>query len=278
MGLLYNRLLINRLLIILNEENPDSTYYHIALTMLRHNETLHEIPIHKLAELCNVSKSTISKFIRMIGYEDFADFRYATAFTDSHMERSNYFTNVMGYIRQNSMDAYICSVYQDIAATYTLLDWSAIDRLVRDLDRYQKVAAFGLMFSETAALDFQTKLAHSQKFIVTNLNDLKQEQFIRNADKDTLLIIFSDSGQFIDKYANVDDLEGKPLFSQTKARVVLVTSNTAMAKDPRVDYCIFYKKTRSICNHRILYGILTDIIAYKYWEYAQNQSLPESGA
>ncbi len=92
------------------------------------------------------------------------------------------------------------------------------------------------------------------------------------------IIIQSSADQPSAHYPNVDDLEGKPLFSQTKARVVLVTSNTAMANDPRVDYCIFYKKTRSICNHRILYGILTDIIAYKYWEYAQNQSLTESGA
>ena len=274
MGILYNRLLI-----ILNDEDPDSTYYHIALVMLRHLESLHEIPIHKLAELCDVSKSTISKFIRFIGYEDFADYRYAAVFEQNkYYNRFNYASNVMEYIEDHSIDSYIFSVQQDIAVTYEYLDWSAIDRLILDLDRYQKVAAFGLMFSETAALDFQTKLAHSQKFIVTNLNDLKQEQFIRNADKGTLLIIFSDSGQFIDKYANVDDLEGKPLFSQTKARVVLVTSNTAMANDPRVDYCIFYKKTRSICSHRILYGILTDIIAYKYWEYAQNQSLPESGA
>ena len=274
MGILYNRLLI-----ILNDEDPGSTYYHIALVMLRHLESLHEIPIHKLAELCDVSKSTISKFIRFIGYEDFADYRYAAVFEQNkYYNRFNYATNVMEYIEDHSIDSYIFSVQQDIAVTYEYLDWSAIDRLVLDLVHYKKIAAFGLMFSETAALDFQIKLAYNKKFIVTNLNDQKQERFIRNADEDTLLIIFSDSGQFIDKYNTIADFLDKKIFNETKAKVVLITSNPDMAQDPRVAYCIFYKKTRSICNHRILYGILTDIIAYKYWEYAQNQSLPESGA
>ena len=101
MGILYNRLLI-----ILNDEDPDSTYYHIALVMLRHLESLHEIPIHKLAELCDVSKSTISKFIRFIGYEDFADYRYAAVFEQNkYYNRFNYASNVMEYIEDHSIKA-----------------------------------------------------------------------------------------------------------------------------------------------------------------------------
>lgn len=38
-------MLFNRLLIILNDENPDSTYYHIALTMLQHIYELHDYSI-----------------------------------------------------------------------------------------------------------------------------------------------------------------------------------------------------------------------------------------
>lgn len=103
MGILYFRLLI-----ILNEEDSESTYYHIAVVMLRHFKQLNEYSIIQLAELCDVSKSTISKFIRYIGYEDFADFRYATLLQENkYGNQFNYETNVMNFIERNSLDTYI---------------------------------------------------------------------------------------------------------------------------------------------------------------------------
>lgn len=265
MGILYNRLMI-----ILNEESLDSTYYHIAFVMLRYIQTLHEIPINRLAELCNVSKSTISKFVHFIGYENFSDFRYAAIFENNKYNADhNYVANVMEYIEQNSIDSYFMTLYQDIGMTYQNMDWAALDRLVKDIAHYKLVAAFGLMFSESAALDFQTKLAYNGKIIITNLNDQKQFQFIQNAGKDTLIIIFSDSGDYINQYrqSQIDEFSNKQVFSQTKAKVVLITSNKNMKHDSHIAYGIYYEKTRSMCTHRIIYGMLTDIIAYKYREY-----------
>ena len=63
MGILYDRLLI-----LLNESSSDSTFYHIALAMLQNMELLHSLAINEVADLCRVSKSTISKFIRALGY------------------------------------------------------------------------------------------------------------------------------------------------------------------------------------------------------------------
>lgn len=263
MGMLYNRLLI-----ILNEESSDSTYYHIARLMLKYFEELSSMSIDKLAKICDVSKSTISKFIRFIGYEDFADFKYASIFQeDKYGYKSSYVKDVMNYIEHNSMESFILAIQQDISASFMKLDWDKINRLVSDIAHYEKVAAFGLLFSETAALDLQIKLAYNKKFIVTNQNDLKQEQYIVNADKDTLIIIFSDSGMYIDRYQKIGDFSNKHIFTKTKAKVVVITSNAEMEQDPRVSYTICYKKTTDLCTHRIVYGVLTDIIAYKYREY-----------
>lgn len=262
MGMLHNRLLI-----ILNEESSESTYYHIAVMMLRNFLELHELSIIDLAELCDVSKSTISKFIRYIGYEDFSDFRYATLIQDNKYGNDfNYATNVMNFIELNSLDTYILTIQQDILATYQNIDWEAIDMLVRDLMNYKRVGAFGLMFSETAAMDLQTKLSYNRKFIVTNLNDIKQEKFVEEAGEDTLIIVFSDSGEFLDKYRRIHDFSNKGAFNKTKAKIVLITSNESMKNDPRVAYCVSYKKTRSMSTHRIVYGVLTDIIAFKFRE------------
>lgn len=271
MGMLYNRLLI-----VLNEENQDSIYYHIAITTLQHIEEINSLSIGELAELCAVSKSTISKFVRYIGYEDFADFRYATVFRDNKYGYSfSYVNNVMHYMEEHSLDAFIQTVQRDIAATYQVLDWRAVDRLAEDLAGHQYVAAFGLLFSETAAMDLQSKLAYNKKFIVTNINDLKQDRYIQNTGQDTLIIIFSDSGEFLDKYSQIADFADKRACSRAKAKIVVITSNPKVEKDPRVAYCVRYQKTSELCTHRIVYAALTDIIAYKYREYMKaSRQLP----
>lgn len=266
MGMLYNRLLI-----ILNEESSDSTYYHIARNMLKYFEELSSMSINKLAQICDVSKSTISKFIRFIGYEDFADFKYASIFQeDKYGYKISYVTDVMNYMEHNSMESFVLAIQQDIGASFMKMDWDKVNQLVCDIAHYKKVAAFGLLFSETAALDLQIKLAYNKKFIVTNQNDLKQDQYIMKADHDTLIIIFSDSGMYIDRYQKIGDFLNKQTFANTKAKIVVITSNTELEHDPRVSYCICYQKTTDLCTHRIVYGMLTDIIAYKYREYMKN--------
>lgn len=268
MGILYNRLLI-----ILNEESADSTYYHIALVMLNYIDELESLSINELADLCSVSKSTISKFVRFIGYEDFSDFRYAVPFRDNRYDDSsyNYVVSVMEYIRKNSMEMMVRAVQEDIQDTFEKLDWKTVDRLVRDLYQYENVGMFGLMFSESAAMDFQVKLGYNKKFVVTNINDAKQAQFIQNAGEDTLIIIFSNSGEYINQYHHIEDFAHKRIFSKTRGKVVLITSNKQMADDPRISYCLFFQRGHSLCSQQAVFAVLTDILAYKYREYVKKK-------
>lgn len=262
MGILYNRLLI-----VINDNSAGSTWYHIAMTMLLHMHELSELGINELAALCCVSKSTISKFIRTLGYTDYGEFRQG-----ARVEQSKYALpfsfdqNMLHYIAQHSADGYFQTVLRDLEATYRQLDWDAVDRLVRDIASHPKVAAFGLMFSETAAIDLQTKLYHAQKFIITQMDDQKQMDYIRRAGEDTLMIIFSDSGQYIDRYfGHIGDYVDNGEFAATRARIVLITANEQMARDPRVAYCLLYRRTSALHTHSIMYQLLTDLITYRYW-------------
>ena len=68
-----------RLLYILNENLPGSTWYCIAMKMLQYYGDLDTISIEEMASLCTVSKSSISKFIRVLGYEDYRTFQKQAA-------------------------------------------------------------------------------------------------------------------------------------------------------------------------------------------------------
>lgn len=165
------------------------------------------------------------------------------------------------------MEEYLETVIRDLRETYAALDWAAVDRLVRDLASHERVAAFGLMFSETAAIDLQIKLGYHRKFIVTNINDLKQMEYVRSAGAETLILVFSESGEFLNRYKGIIDFSRKDDFSITRAKVVLITADEAMARDPRVAYSILFRRTDCVRTHRMVYQLLTDIIARKYREY-----------
>ena len=190
MGILYTRLLI-----VLNDRDLYSTDYHIALVMLQNMQRLAELSIQELAGLCNVSKSTISKFIRELGYEDFADFRSAAIFEDNKYHNSfNFVQDVMGFLEEHPTDSYFLEILRDMQESYASLDWSAGD-------------------------------------------------FVRKSD-----------------------------FDDTKGKVVLITSNPEAARDPRVAYSVLYRRTGTLHTHRMVYQLLTDLIAYRYRVYQKKHN------
>ena len=72
--------LLNRLLIILNDGKESSTYYHIANILLCNYDSIQKMTISEVADLCFVSKSTISKFTRYIGFDDFLELKAAASY------------------------------------------------------------------------------------------------------------------------------------------------------------------------------------------------------
>ncbi len=129
---------------------------------------------------------------------------------------------------------------------------------------YEEVAAFGEGYSETAALNFQHKMSFYQKFIYTTTNDRKQVEYISHAKENILLLIFSNSGRYISEYTHLTDAPSKKCFEETKAKVVLFTSNREMEKDPRVDLCIDWEYKDLVQNHPVLYQLLIERIAIAY--------------
>ncbi len=260
MGILYNRLLI-----LMNETPSDTMNYHIALVMLQNFDQLFKLGIAELAELCNVSKSTISKFIRALGYHDYGDFRYAAELENLQFRPGHTFVhNVLGYLDCHSYTEYLQTVTDDLFATLQHLDESALDRLAQDIFSHKYVGAFGLMFSSTAAIDLQIKLGRQGRFISTNMDDQKAVNYVRKATADTLVILFSDQGDFIDRKEMTDYDTGENIFAITRAKLVMVTSNPKMRYDRRISYIVPYLRTTELRTHRLVYPLITDILSHKY--------------
>lgn len=256
--------LLNRLLIMLNDNDLYSTNYHIAMTLLMNFFSLYKLSIDEVADLCNVSKSTISKFIRILNFEDYADFKASALFKENRYGFNlNYNQNIAEYIERYGYSSYLECIQNDIKSLNEKENLERIEEFARDLIKYEKVAAFGLLFSEIGAMDLQMKLAYNGKFIITNLDDMKQDTFIRRADEKTLIIIYSNSGSYLKKY-QLSEFQEEKDYSKIKAKIVLVTGNEEMKNDPSVDNCIVFHHTSEIQSHSILYPLINDRIVNIY--------------
>lgn len=138
-----------------------------------------------------------------------------------------------------------------------------VKELARYLVSYKKVASFGLLFSELGAMDLQSKLAYNGKFIITNLNDVKQDDYINNAGEDALIIIYSNSGSYIQQYM-LSEFQPQKDYSKIKAKFVLITANPKMENHPDVDLCISFTHNSTVQTHSIIYPLIKDIIIMEY--------------
>ncbi len=258
-------LLIIRLLIIINTQDRDSTNHHIAQSFLKYYDLIQTSSIDEMAERINVSKSKLSKFAREIGFDSYIHLKDEAEFIENKYANDyNYLSHLDSYFDADNLSEYFKMVQKDIEHLYEGLDMQAIERLVDDLIKFEEIGIFGLLFSESAALDFQYKLAYNHKFVTTYQDDLKQEEYIRQADENTLLIILSNSGDFLRRQQVTPGRPAKRYFTDSKAKIIAITSDTDILNLEYVDDAIIYPRSFGFQTHNILYQILFDIITARY--------------
>ena len=87
-----------------------------------------------MAALCSVSKSTVSKFVRRIGFDDYTDFKLEAM---RQREKDVYIrggdsVNITDYILEYGMDRYVQVLTNDIRNQAASIDTERIERLVED--------------------------------------------------------------------------------------------------------------------------------------------------
>ncbi len=253
-----------RLLNLLNDCEFGSTDAHIAKNLLDMIYEVEFMPIDQVAAKCHISKSTLSKFIKRLGFEDYKEFRDNVR---NEKKRSRYTGNeqklsMNEFIEAQGIERYLNILSGDIKNFLSGINMVQIQKLAEAIYDYDKVAAFGAVYSETVAMDFM--FAEERKYIKTNLFDTKQEQFINQADEDTLIIIFSNSGQYIYR-DGLKALNSSKLFiKKTKGRIALITSNKEAAYDPCITYPVLYHLTTDVQNHLIVERIVVNLIVDSY--------------
>jgi len=258
-------LLIIRLLNLLNNAPANSTNYFIGLTMINHYEAIKTMSIGEFADLCHVSKSTVSKFARTLGFDDYSDLKDNAAFVENRFNNPlNYRSNILFAMEQDGIEPYFDAVIKDMLYLKEHLDMPAIKRFAQAIYDHKTVFAFGILFSESAAIDFQFKLAYNGKFIRTFQDDIVQEELIKSADEDALFIIFTNSGDYLTKQQIRNGTPRKDFFVRTKATVMVITSNPAISDFSFVDDVLVFPHQTNYQTHAYMYQMITDLIVSSF--------------
>ncbi|HIW43284.1 MAG TPA: MurR/RpiR family transcriptional regulator [Candidatus Mediterraneibacter vanvlietii] len=260
--------LYNLLELVVSEYDARSTEHHIASVMLENIYQLAHVSIGELARMCNVSKSTMSKFVRDMGFDDYKDFRLEAGrlYVKEKYGHEDTNINITDFIISKGDSAYLDVLKQDLDLFFQSIDREKIEKLAVMIHDYPRVAAFGDGYSECFSRNLQYKMTFYRKTIYTTRSSRKQVDYIETAGEDTLIIVFSNRGGYMRCYQGQDGRPEKECFKHTKGKIFLITSNEDMVNDPLVDECILYEHTTIVQNHLVIYQMIIELLAVVYQE------------
>ena len=245
--MLYDKLPVIFLSALVSEKG-DSINSQIAAYILGHAQQVRGMGIRQLAAECHVGIGTVSRFCREIGLGSYARLQQLLQEYHPAFERleDGHGTTLSGRIGDEMNLA---------ARTVRMDEVRAVAAEIRD---YQRIAAFGLMKAESAALCLQSDLLMLGKSIYTNVSFPQQMDYIRTSGKDTLILLFSYTGAYFD-YA--DDLrDDRPLFPP---RIVLITGSREKAA-PYIDRVVRFDSRQDQLGHPYQLQLIAGLIAQKY--------------
>lgn len=229
-------------------EKGDSINSQIAAYILSHSDAVKGMGIRELAQQCHVGIGTVSRFCRDVGVGRYAQLQQLLMEYHPSFER----------IADNAAGDLAARIGQEISLAADKVDMSQVKAVAEEIRAYKRVAAFGLMKAESAALCLQSDLLMLGKSIYTNVSFPQQMDYIRTSGKDTLILLFSYTGAYFD-YA--DDLrDDRPLFPP---RIVLITGSREKAA-PYIDRVVRFDSRQDQHGHPYQLQLVAGLIAQEY--------------
>lgn len=234
-------------------ERKDSTNSQIASFILDHLDEVQNLGIKDLAAQCNVAISSISRFCKDIGLRDFAELKELLLSTNLHFEENSNLTS-----NQERLHAYGSKVKESIDMVERSVDMRAIIDLCQDIEKYKKVAVFGLLKAGSVAINLQGDLLMLGKQVYTNVSYTQQIQYILTADENDLIIIFSYTGSYFD-YQNLRALKNK-----LKAPKIWFVTSEVKQYPEFIDRLVTFQSLQDQNSHPYQLQFIAGLIAQEY--------------
>jgi len=236
--------------------NDGSTNCQIASYILEHLDEVKKCNITELAKRSHVSVSSMSRFCKEIGLKDFQDLKIII--NDARFEFELPDIKLKGDKRINYLGEQIKSCLDQVTSS---IDVNSLNAIVKDIYRYDNVALFGLLKAETVAMNLQSDLMILGKQTTTKVSVALQKEYLENASKEDLIILFSYKGIYFDLTKALKGMERK------KPKIWFVTGNSKMKKNKFIDHILSFKSELDYISHPFQLQYVGTLIAQNYGIY-----------
>lgn len=211
-----------KLLEYVNNAIKKDINYEIAVIMLKNFNKVKEMNITEISELCYVSPASISRFCRMLGFDNFSDFKnVANVKFSLQSDYSNQLINSAEKDLKSAYEEYTNSLMKNMSYTLDNLDTENLDRVVNQIHSTEKVAFFGTQFLYSVGKHLQSRLMLTGKYMEAYPYYDKQLECARNLDNNSLAIIISVEGSYFFKYMEIIEA-----LKENGVKIVVITQNT----------------------------------------------------
>lgn len=210
------------LLRYVNGQYKKDTNYDIALALLTHYSEIPKKTINEISDLCYVSPASISRFVKLIGFHSFQEFKNACLNT-LDISKTDYSPKV---IKANKNDVkeilqhYTNRVISNIQFSYDHLDFEQLDRICSYIHDSNDVLILGLEFSTLLAQHVQNRFALMNKYISVAISNEEQLESAHALKEGSTVIILSVEGGYFYRHNEVIQI-----LLEKKVKLVVLTMN-----------------------------------------------------
>ena len=242
----------------------DSTNGRLASYILEHIDEVKQDSIRDLAAKTYVSISSISRFCRDIGLQDFTQLKALLSSTSLNFEVCSQSDSP----QQQKLD-YISAVQDSLGRVRDSLGMGKLYQLAQDIRRYQRISIFGMLKAETAAMNLQSDLVMLGKQAVTKVRVAQQMDYLAHTDEDDLVIIFSFTGIYFDYGIP----QGYRSHRKKRPRVYFITSGRNLENTDLYDEVIWFDSVQDQASHPYQLQLVASLIAQCYAHLIQDASI-----
>lgn len=210
--------------------------YDIAQGLLRNYTRLGSMSLRQMADACFVSKASLSRFCRFMGFESFAEFKEAVDGIDYRVtdDYSRAFRSELLEDREAAFNTYRSAVVDVLGGVMTQDDQAVLDEVLDVLDGAGRIAYFSHHFLWHIGRYFQGKMLPLGRYVELYQAHAHQEDVAASLGKGDVAIVCSLNGSFFSHY---DELTKR--IYQSGATVVVLTQNRFALHLNRADYVLF---------------------------------------
>ena len=183
--------LMTSLLAVLNSNEDDDTNLVLARYLLEHFHELKNLSIYDVAEECYVSRSSIQRFAKLIGYESFTAMKQNAPITRQHMDA------FVQYACHPEFDQFLRismdDMMQDINEMFLAQN---LDVLVKRIHDSEQVVILAADLSSYPAKVLQQGLAAIGKLIRIVTDAYPDTALLQNLKPEDLVIVTSTTGNY----------------------------------------------------------------------------------